>query len=242
MSGAEPDRRPRSALTLAVMAVFAAAGIALLLFLCVWQVQRLAWKTDLIERVDARVAAPPVAAPGPADWPDITRDVAEYRRVELRGEYLNDKAVLTQAVTELGAGFWVLTPMVTGQGTYLVNRGFVPAESRNDYVRPEGEQTITGLLRMTEPNGGFLRSNDPAGGRWYSRDVAAIGAAQGLTDLAPFFIDAARSGDAAPIGGLTVIAFPNSHLSYAITWFILALGLAGASIFVGWHEWRLRQE
>lgn len=241
MTEAGTERSPRSALTLAVLAVIAAAGIVLLLFLGIWQVQRLAWKTDLIARVDARVAAAPVAAPGPADWPSITRDNAEYRRVEVRGLFDHDKTVLTQAVTELGAGFWVVTPLVSGSDTYLVNRGFVPAETRDDYSRPEGEQTVTGLLRITEPEGGFLRKNDPAGGRWYSRDVAAIGAAQGLTGLAPFFIDAARSGDAAPVGGLTVIAFSNSHLSYALTWFALAIGLAAAAVFVGRHEWRLRQ-
>lgn len=235
------ERSPRSAGVLAVMAVLAAAGIALLLFLGSWQVQRLAWKTDLIARVDARLAAAPVAAPGPADWPTTTRADAEYRRVEVTGVFDHDKAVLTQAVTELGAGFWVVTPLVSGPDTYLVNRGFVPAESRNDYARPEGEQTVTGLLRITEPGGGFLRSNDPAAGRWYSRDVEAIGAAQGLTGFAPFFIDAARTDDTAPVGGLTVISFPNSHLSYALTWFALAIGLAAGAVFVGRHEWRLRQ-
>lgn len=241
MSGAGTDLRPRSALTLAVLAVLAAAGVALLLSLGVWQVQRLAWKTDLIERVEARLDAPVVPAPGPDEWPATTREAAEYRKVEVRGRFLNDKAVLTQAVTEEGAGFWVLTPLLAGDATYLINRGFVPAATRTDYSRPEGEQTVTGLLRITEPKGGFLRSNDPAGGRWYSRDVAAIAEAQGLANVAPFFIDVARSGDGAPIGGLTVVQFRNSHLTYALTWFALALGLAGAAVFVGWHEWRLRR-
>ena len=33
---------------------------------------------------------------------------------------------------------------------------------------------------------------------------------------------------AAPVAGLTVIAFHNSHLVYAITWYTLALMVAGA--------------
>jgi surfeit locus 1 family protein len=49
---------------------------------------------------------------------------------------------------------------------------------------------LTGLLRIGEPGGGFLRRNDPANDRWYSRDVQALAAARGLRDAAPFFVDA----------------------------------------------------
>lgn len=95
--------------------------------------------------------------------------------------------------------------------------------------------TITGLLRLTEPGGGFLRSNDPAADRWYSRDVAAIAARRGIA-AAPYFIDADaglnRPGQ--PIGGLTVIRFADNHLVYAVTWYILALmTLAG---FLYWRR------
>lgn len=241
MTAAGPDpRRPRSALTLAILALLAVAGVAALLALGIWQVQRLGWKTDLIARVDQRVHAAPTSAPGPAEWSGITRDKDEYRRVTVTGEFLNDDAVLTQAVTEIGGGFWVIVPLVTDDGTYLINRGFVPADARDAYARPTGPQTVIGLLRITEPEGGFLRDNQPSEDRWYSRDVAAIAETRGLTNVAPFFIDADR-GDGAPVGGMTVIAFPNKHLGYAITWFALALGLAGAAIFVGVHEWRLRR-
>ena len=82
---------------------------------------------------------------------------------------------------------------------------------------------------MTEPGRGFLRSNDPGADRWYSRDVVAIGARRGLGPTAPYFIDADASSSAAkgPVGGLTVVRFPNNHLAYAITWFILALMAVG---------------
>ena len=140
---------------------------------------------------------------------------------------LNRQATLVQAVTDYGAGFWVLTPMKTDAGwTVLVNRGFVPAERRAAATSgPAGVTTATGLLRITEPKGGFLRSNDPAADRWYSRDVAAIARARRLSHVAPYFIDADATPNPGgyPIGGLTVIAFPNSHLSYALTWFTMAI-------------------
>ena len=89
--------------------------------------------------------------------------------------------------------------------------------------------TVTGLLRASEPGGGFLRANDPARDRWYSRDVAAIARARGLGEVAPFFIDADATPNPGgyPVGGLTVVAFRNDHLVYALTWF----GLAGLSLF-----------
>jgi surfeit locus 1 family protein len=80
---------------------------------------------------------------------------------------------------------------------------------------------ITGLLRMSEPKARVLRADEPAPGRWYSRDVQAIGQRRGLTRLAPYFIDADASASAGgwPLGALTVVAFPNNHLVHALTWF-----------------------
>ena len=105
------------------------------------------------------------------------------------------------------------------------------------------EVTVTGLLRMTEPKGAFLHGNDPAADRWYSRDVAAIGAARGWRDLAPYFIDADGSANSTgfPRGGLTVMAFPNNHLVYAVTWFALALMVLGGGLAVARDEWRIRK-
>ncbi len=96
---------------------------------------------------------------------------------------------------------------------------------------------------MSEPKGGFLRSNDPAADRWYSRDVAAISAARGLTDTAPYFIDADATANPGglPVGGLTVIAFRNTHLVYALTWFALALMLTVFTIRVAREELRIRR-
>lgn len=200
-----------------------------------WQVQRLFWKLDLIARVDARVSATPAPAPLSAAWPSINTENDEYHRVTATGTFRNDEETLVQAVTDLGAGFWVLTPLEQADGTtILINRGFVPSDRRERGAREEGEiegpVKITGLIRISEPEGAFLRSNDPANGRWYSRDVAAIASAKGLEKAAPYFIDADATPipGGLPVGGLTVIRFRNSHLVYAVTWYLLAVMSAGA--------------
>ena len=220
---------------------------ATLIALGTWQVHRLSWKLALIALVDARVHAAPAPPPGPSSWPGLTAADDEYRHVAVKGAFRNDRETDVQAVTELGAGSWILTPFTTDKGfTVLVNRGFVPPALRNPAERqagqPSGETTVTGLLRMSEPKGAFLRRNDSSGNRWFSRDVAAIAAARNLGPVAPYFIDADASPNPGgyPVGGLTVISFPNNHLVYAVTWYTLAAMLAGVAFWVIRDETRLR--
>ncbi|GLQ11224.1 SURF1-like protein [Devosia yakushimensis] len=230
----------RSRRTLAVIGTIALLGALGFAALGVWQLERLSWKTALIAAVDTRIHADPVDAGAPAFWASFDPDTAEYQHASVTGHFDTTHETLVQAVTAYGAGFWVLTPLVSGAGTVLVNRGFVPPERRDPatHPAPEGEVTITGLLRLTEPDGAFLRGNDPADERWYSRDVTAIAAAKNLGPTAPFFLDAERGPDptAYPIGGLTVLSFSNNHLVYALTWFALSAMLISAFGYVLWDR------
>lgn len=239
----EPQMKAQSRLFRTVLAVLATMFFILFVSLGIWQIERLQWKHALIARIDARVHAEAVAAPERADWPRVNRESDEYRRVSLTGTYLSDKQILVNALTERGAGYWVLTPLQTSDGAItFLNRGFIPTSRRNDAAnlakQNAGEVTVTGLLRMPEPDGFFLRPNDPARNEWNSRDVVAFSQKQGLGEVAPYFIDvdAQSNPDNFPVGGLTVITFRDNHLSYALTWFALAAMVAGATIFVWRHE------
>src|ERR1700693_3764174 len=149
----------------------------------------------MIERVEERVHAQPAAAPGPERWPQVSADADEYRHVRVSGTFLYELTTRVQASTELGGGFWLLTPLRSADGDIvLVNRGFVGAGTSSSASSgaegsAPGVSVVTGLLRMTEPGGGFLRSNDPVADRWYSRYVQAIAAAGGLSreHVAPYF-------------------------------------------------------
>jgi surfeit locus 1 family protein len=228
----------------AAAALIAALGLAALglAALGVWQIERRAWKHELIAAVDARVHAEPVAAPGPDEWDAVNASDDAYRRIIASGTFRHDREALVQAVTERGAGYWVLTPLETPRFTLLVNRGFVPKDRRNAMTRAAGHVaapvTVTGLLRVTEPGGAFLRSNDPVADRWFSRDVAGIAKARGLGRTAPYFVDADASPNPGgyPVGGLTVVRFRDHHMVYALTWF----ALAALSLFFAWRLWRIR--
>ncbi|HZX28084.1 MAG TPA: SURF1 family cytochrome oxidase biogenesis protein, partial [Telluria sp.] len=197
MSGRVPDGAARPAWVRVAAVVGALCCIAVFLALGTWQVQRLQWKRALIARVDQRVHAAPVPAPsGP-----VTREGHEYLHVVVDGVYLPNHDTLVQAVTDLGPGYWVMTPLCRADGSVvLINRGFVPvapvipaqagtpgaphadntsstATQPTSGPRVRGDDcvggatvSVSGLLRLTEPSGAFLRKNDPAANRWYSRD------------------------------------------------------------------------
>jgi surfeit locus 1 family protein len=224
-------RRPaRVFLTVALLALtafFAALGV--------WQVERRAWKHVLIAAVDSRIRAQPGGPPGPEGWATLSADRDAYRRIRLSGRFVPHGETLVRAVSDAGAGYWVLTPLDTGRFVVLINRGFVPPGRRmSPGAAAVGPVEVTGLLRLSEPGGGFLRRNDPAAGDWYSRDVAAIARAKHLDRAAPYFVDAdaAHNTSGAPVGGLTVVRFADSHAAYALTWFALAMLSAGAAWYV----------
>lgn len=222
---------------LALLAGFVSLGV--------WQLDRRVWKLALIERVEQGLQAAPVSAPARADWPRIDRDQA-YRRLRIEGRWLDGHEALVQAVTERGAGWWLLAPLQREDGSLVwINRGFVDEAHRHPEQRAAGDGpgtvTLTGLLRLSEPGGAFLRQNDPSAQRWYSRDVLALSAAAGLplADTAPYFIDAdAASSPGWPLGGLTIVRFHNSHLVYALTWFGMALLVIVAAAILVRHERR----
>lgn len=193
-----------------------------------WQVHRLAWKQGLIAHVAAVSHAAPVDAarlpfaPAPATLKDL-----EYRKVLLAGQFEPQATALVTALTDLGGGYWEMVPLRLADGRALwVNRGFVQQGTQRLAAAaavPAGPVVLTGLLRQSEPGGGFLRPNVPAAEAWHSRDIAALSTARHLQGAAIWFVDAAATPPmpGQPVGGLTVLTFPNNHLQYALTWFAL---------------------
>jgi surfeit locus 1 family protein len=229
--------------------VFTCAAGALLASLGFWQLHRLAWKEDLIAKIEARAKAPPQPLPAPAQWSDLHPEDYEYRHVAFDGRFENDKEALVFRPAGRGAsgarepGYLVLTPLKLSSGAYvIVNRGFVPNDRKEPAKRLggqiKGEAHVAGLMRRPESRNIFTPADEPANGVYFTRDPTAIAAHFELAQAAPFSIDAdaepARRGW--PRGGATELAFPNNHLSYALTWFGLAAALFGVFAAYAWQD------
>ncbi|MEX2128323.1 MAG: SURF1 family protein [Xanthobacteraceae bacterium] len=236
---------------LALLAILTALGIAILLGLGFWQLERLAWKQNLIARVEARTKAPVTPLPPESEWQDVNAERDEYRRVSASGTLRHDKEVHVYTVVSeqrgryAGPGYWVLTPLqLPSGGVVIVNRGFVPVDRKDPATRRlgqvEGRVTVTGLQRMPEQTNFFTPENDPARNAWYRRDPGEIARALKLDRAAPFTIDADATPNPGglPQGGDTRVNFPNNHLQYAITWFGLVLALAGVFAVFVWQRLR----
>jgi len=220
--------RPYPGLTVACALLF-----ALLCGLGSWQLERLQWKLALIATVNGHMAASPVSldtilAMKPVD--------AQYRRVTIHGSFDHAKEAYVFTTDASGAAVYhVLTPFRTETGkTLMVDRGEVLKPMLDPATRaqgnPQGLVQVTGVWRIPDPPN-LLFTPPPEAERriWYSRNVVSIAAADGLALSAPVVIEADGMPNPGgwPKGGQTVVSFRNQHLSYAVTWFGLAIVLLG---------------
>ena len=209
--------------------LFSLAMFLLFLGLGTWQIQRLHWKEGLIAARQTAMAAAPAALPETLDQARLL----EFHRVAVKGTFQHSAEFYLHAIArDGGPGYYVLTPLLMPDGTFVViNRGFVPEDDKAPAARSAsqllGEVTVTGLLRVpaaAKPSV-FTPDNDPQGRFWYYVDLAAMARSAHIDKLLPFYIDADATPNPGgfPLGGQTVLDLPNDHLQYALTWY----GLAG---------------
>lgn len=216
------------------LTVASVCAFAVLCGLGAWQLQRLAWKEDLIARIEARTRAEPVSLEQAIDHWRRNGEV-EYLRVTFDGKFRHGAERHLFTVIKGESGWKIITPVETGTGDIvLVDRGFVPDALKSPGKREQGqlEETIsmTGLARAPGTQGLFTPDNNPEKNAWYWRDLESMASALDPTErsrLVPFFIELEASDipGGYPRGGVTRVNLPNKHLQYAITWFGLALVL-----------------
>jgi surfeit locus 1 family protein len=210
--------------------VFTIPAVLFMIGLGTWQVQRLAWKTALIDARDTALAAPAVPVP---DTLDAAKPL-DFHHVIARGSFDHAQELYIIAFDARGVeGFQIVTPMTLEDGhVLLVNRGFVPARNKDPKTREAGQiqgpTQVEGVLRLANPPTGWLvPQNRPGDNFWFYVDVPSMAATAKLDTVLPFYVEAgpAPNPGGFPIGGQTRIALPNDHLQYAITWYLFALTL-----------------
>lgn len=233
-----------------LVGVATAAAFAVLLALGTWQLNRLEWKQALLQTIEDRIRSDPRKLDEIIRIHGETGDV-DYFPVTVTGNFDHSLEQHFFATHKGASGYYLYTPLTTAAGQMVfINRGFVPFDKKDHATRPQSiatnAATITGLARnaLAQKPSFIVPDNDPAANIYYWKDLSAMAAQAGLADdprLLPFFVDA---GDAPnpgelPVGGVTLISMPNSHLQYAITWYGLALALVGV---VGAWTWSRRRQ
>ena len=244
----KPRRERKSSILDATLMTL--AGLVILIGLGVWQLDRKVWKENLITTLNTRLGRAPEDLPPRASWAQLREDKEEFRRVVFPAEFLDgEEALVYTAGSPLrpdvkGPGYWVFTPArLAGGSIILVNRGFVPADRKDPGTRTEGAPhgivDIVGVLRWPETRNSFTPADDPKNNVWFLRDSNSIAKFKTWLTAAPFYID--QEGPvppgALPKPGKLEVRLPDNHLQYAITWFGLALALAG--VFIVWLARRL---
>jgi surfeit locus 1 family protein len=209
-------------------------ALVILVLFGYWQVQRLQWKTALIQELEIRGAGP--AIPLLLDARISAEDLM-FRRVTVTGHYMHEAEMhLLNRVRDGMPGINVFTPLVRADGgnTLLVNRGWVPMDWPGTPIENQGAESVivevTGVVRIPEPPNWLTPGNEPEKNDWYFIDLAGMSAAAGVLPFSDYYVFATGEKNLAgePVPWLAPdpnewrVNLPNNHLTYAITWFSLA--------------------
>ena len=203
---------------------FGVAGVAVLLGLGTWQVQRLQWKEALLASIEAKSTAAAVEIPAEPD-PDSDNFLAVHARGATRGEPLR----VLSSQRGLGPGFRIISRFDMNGRAILLDRGFV-AEDMFESVTPEAWLSVEGNLHWPREHDRFF-TPEPEDDLWFAREVGRMAEVLGAD---PVLLVARKSdGEDGHIHPWPVSTggIPNNHLQYAITWFALALGWAAMTVY-----------
>jgi surfeit locus 1 family protein len=213
----------------------------------IWQIERREWKRDILDRIAANQAAAPLSLDELLKGDPLR---FEYGRVKLAGKFVHDKEFYLAARSlKNTVGLQVVTPVRTDQDQLvLFDRGWIPQDKKEPARRAEGQAAgrveLVGIVRRSQERRQFAPENAPERNVWFHVDVPLMRRlAGGAPDprLDSFFLeaDAAANPGGLPVGGQTRLDIPNDHLQYAITWFLIALALAGVYLAYHWENGRL---
>jgi surfeit locus 1 family protein len=211
--------------------LFGLVGTAVLVALGTWQLERLAWKEDIIARIEARLAAEPVPVPLSASPQEH-----QYLRVREEGVVLPGELHVYTSVPPHGVGYRVIAPFEIAEGRrILLDRGFVPIGDK-DAGRPIGPARRRGSAALAAGDRPVHRGSGPRGEHLVRPGRRAMAAALGTEPV--LLVTERSSAPAAALAQPVTVNIPNNHLEYVLTWYGLAVVWAGMTVY--WL-WRIRR-
>lgn len=207
-------------------------GCAILIQLGLWQLRRMEWKEDLLDRIEAGIQAEPVPLPAAVD-PSM-----KYLPVTVSGTTTGAEIDVLSHTPNQGAGYQIVSRFITDDGrAIMLDRGFVPQEMRH-VERPPVRLTVQGNLHWPDEKGSATPEPNLDENIWFARDVPAMARVLGTEPV--LVVASAVEGDSQGVAPLPVAVegIPNNHLAYAVQWFLIAAAWAGMT---GALIWRIRR-
>ena len=204
-------------------------GLAILLTLGIWQLQRLTWKNALIAKANAAIAAEPIPLDQALEQFLAGKDI-DFVKVKAKGSFAPKEPLRLLSSANSGPAWELVQGFEQPQGSpVLVSRGKIA----HNQPSPKSDQTeveIVGHLVWHDQGRGYFDvDNKPVENLWYWWDVVAMSNEFSGTHANPNYAVVHLVPGSPGTEGLFVeqpkANLRNNHLGYAITWFGLAAAL-----------------
>ena len=200
-----------------LFSVFVYFIILVLLSLGSWQLYRLTWKTDLISEIKNSLKNNPV---------ELSKsDKKNYLRIKTSGTIDFDKQIYLYNLNDNGKpGFEIINPILIGNENYLINRGWIPFDKKNQSeINLFDSNNIIGTLKTQLKANSFKPDNDVEENYWFTLDRDDIFLYTGKK-FSKYIIY--LNGDyKVPKPKVITANISNNHKKYAITWFSMAISI-----------------
>ena len=197
--------------------VFVYFIILILLSLGSWQLYRLTWKLDLISEIENSLKNNPI---------ELSKsDKKNYLRIKTSGNIDFEKQIYLYNLNENGKpGFEVINPIIINNENYLINRGWIPFDKKNQSeINLFNSNNIIGTLKIQSKANSFKPDNDVKENYWFTLDRDDIFSYTGKK-FSRYIIY--LNGDyKVPKPKVITANISNNHKKYAITWFSMAISI-----------------
>ena len=200
-----------------LFSIFVFFFISIFIALGTWQIVRLNWKLELLNKIDVSLKKEPV---------DLMTNVPEdYLKIKTSGVIDFDKQIYLYSLNEKGSpGFNVVNPITINNKNFLLNRGWIPFNKKNTKeINIFDHKTILGTLKKQTKASRFKPVNDVKDNYWFTLDRNDVFKYTNK-NFSPFIIYLNNNLEL-PKPKIITVNIPNSHKKYAITWFSLAFSI-----------------
>jgi len=200
-----------------LFSIFVFFFISIFIALGTWQIIRLNWKIELLNKIDISLNKEHIDL--------MAKPPEDYLKIQTSGVIDFDKQIYLYSLNEKGVpGFNVINPIMINNKNFLLNRGWIPFDKKNTKeIDVFDHKIILGTLKKQTKANRFKPVNDIKGNYWFTLDRNDVFKYTNK-NFSPFIIYLNNNLEL-PKPKIITINIPNSHKKYAITWFSLALSI-----------------